>query len=258
MGRIIAIANQKGGVGKTTTAVNLSACLALVGEKVLAIDIDPQGNATSGLGIDRKKVSGSIYDVLINDIPVETVVYPTRVEGLSVIPATIDLAGAEIELVPAISRENKLKKALGPLRDEYDFIIIDCPPSLGLLTINALTAADSLLIPIQCEYYALEGLSQLMNTFKLVQNHLNPSLSIEGVLLTMFDGRTNLAIQVVEEVKRFFRGKVYRTIVARNVRLSEAPSHGLPINLYDPKSKGAESYAELAKEVIESVEERAG
>lgn len=258
MGRIIAIANQKGGVGKTTTAVNLSACLALLGEKVLAIDIDPQGNATSGLGIDRKKVSGSIYDVLINDIPVETAVQPTRVEGLSVIPATIDLAGAEIELVPAISRENKLKKALGPLRDEYDFIIIDCPPSLGLLTINALTAADSLLIPIQCEYYALEGLSQLMNTFKLVQNHLNPSLSIEGVLLTMFDGRTNLAIQVVEEVKRFFRGKVYRTIVARNVRLSEAPSHGLPINLYDPKSKGAESYAELAKEVIESVEERAG
>lgn len=258
MARTIAIANQKGGVGKTTTAVNLAACLADLGKKVLAVDIDPQGNATSGLGFDRKKVSGSIYDILINNTPAEMAVHSTRVEGLSLIPATIDLAGAEIELVPAISRETKLRRALEPIRDQYDFILIDCPPSLGLLTINALTAADSLLIPIQCEYYALEGLSQLMNTFKLVQNHLNPSLTIEGVLLTMFDGRTNLAIQVVEEVKRFFKGKVYRTIVTRNVRLSEAPSHGLPISLYDPKSRGAEAYGELAKEVIESVEERAG
>ncbi|MCL5676994.1 MAG: AAA family ATPase [Firmicutes bacterium] len=257
MGRVMAIANQKGGVGKTTTAVNLSACLADLGKRVLVIDIDPQGNTTSGLGIDKKRVNGSIYDALINDAPADSVVQRTGLPRLEIIPATIDLAGAEIELVPTMSRENKLKKVLEPVRGDYDFTLIDCPPSLGLLTVNALTAADSLLIPIQCEYYALEGLSQLMNTFKLVQGNLNPALEIEGVVLTMFDGRTNLSIQVVEEVKRFFRGKVYSSVITRNVRLSEAPSHGKPILTYDPKSKGAELYYELAKEVVERAEERA-
>jgi chromosome partitioning protein len=258
VGRIIAVANQKGGVGKTTTAVNLSACLAEQGMRVLLVDIDPQGNATSGLGIDRKSVKASVYDVLLDDMsPVEAMV-ETKVPNLSVVPATIDLAGAEIELVPRISRENRLKKALHPIRDQFDFIMMDCPPSLGLLTINALTAADSILIPIQCEYYALEGLTQLMDTFKLVREALNPALEVEGVLLTMFDGRTNLSIQVVEDVKRFFKGKVYRSIITRNVRLSEAPSHGVPITMYDPRSKGAEAYTELAKEVIEHVQERAG
>ena len=258
MGRIIAVVNQKGGVGKTTTSVNLSACLAEAGKRVLLVDIDPQGNATSGLGIDRKAVDTSVYDLLLEDMsPLEAMV-PTSVKGLSVVPATIDLAGAEIELVPRISRENRLKKVLDPARTAFDFVVIDCPPSLGLLTINALTAADSILIPIQCEYYALEGLTQLMDTYKLVREALNPALEIEGVLLTMFDGRTNLSIQVVEDVKRFFRGKVYRTIITRNVRLSEAPSHGVPITVYDPRSKGAEAYTELAREVIEHVEERAG
>lgn len=258
MGRIIAVANQKGGVGKTTTAVNLSACLAEAGKRVLLVDIDPQGNASSGLGIDRKSVRASVYELLLEDmLPTEAMVQ-TPVSGLWVVAATIDLAGAEIELVPRISRENRLKKALSAVREEFDFILIDCPPSLGLLTINALTAADSILIPIQCEYYALEGLSQLMDTFKLVREALNPALEVEGVLLTMFDGRTNLSIQVVDDVKRFFRGKVYRSIITRNVRLSEAPSHGVPISLYDPRSKGAEAYSELAREVIEHVEERAG
>lgn len=257
MGRVMAIANQKGGVGKTTTAVNLSACLADMGKRALVVDIDPQGNTTSGLGVDKKRVSGSVYDALINDAPAESVIQRTSLPRLEVIPATIDLAGAEIELVPQMSRENKLKKALESVRDRYDFILVDCPPSLGLLTVNALTAADSLLIPIQCEYYALEGLSQLMNTFKLVQGNLNPGLEIEGVVLTMFDGRTNLSIQVVEEVKRFFKGKVYSSVITRNVRLSEAPSHGKPILTYDPKSKGAELYYELAKEVVERAEERA-
>lgn len=258
MGRVIAVANQKGGVGKTTTSVNLSACLAEAGKRVLLIDIDPQGNATSGLGIDRKSVKASVYDLLLEDMsPVDAMV-PTAIEGLFVVPATMDLAGAEIELVPRISRENRLKRSLDPVKDQFDFILMDCPPSLGLLTINALTAADSILIPIQCEYYALEGLSQLMDTFRLVREALNTSLEVEGVVLTMFDGRTNLSIQVVEDVKRFFRGKVYRTIITRNVRLSEAPSHGLPITAYDPKSKGAEAYTELAREVIEHVEERAG
>ncbi|MFZ5823770.1 MAG: ParA family protein [Bacillota bacterium] len=258
MGRIIAVANQKGGVGKTTTAVNLSACLAELGMRVLLVDIDPQGNATSGLGIDRKTVRASVYDVLLDEMsPLEAMI-EAKVPGLAVVPATIDLAGAEIELVPRISRENRLKKALHPFRDQFDFILMDCPPSLGLLTINALTAADSILIPIQCEYYALEGLTQLMDTFKLVREALNPSLEVEGVLLTMFDGRTNLSIQVVEDVKRFFKGKVYRSIITRNVRLSEAPSHGVPISMYDPRSKGAEAYMELAREVIEHVQERAG
>ena len=258
MSRVIAIANQKGGVGKTTTAVNLSACLADLGKRVLLIDVDPQGNATSGLGLDRRRLKASVYDVLLDELPLREAVVNTRVRGLQVVPATIDLAGAEIELVPRIGRESRLKQALDPVRDQYDFVLMDCPPSLGLLTINALTAADSILIPIQCEYYALEGLTQLMDTFRLVREALNPNLEVEGVVLTMFDGRTNLSIQVVEEVKRYFKGQVYRSIITRNVRLSEAPSHGLPITLYDPRSKGAEAYMELAREVIERVEERAG
>jgi len=250
LARIMAIANQKGGVGKTTTAVNLSACLADQGQKVLLIDIDPQGNSTSGLGIDKKKVKNSIYDVLINDEPMEETIVKTKYERLYIVPSNIQLAGAEIELVATISREQKLKHALKEVKQNYDFIIIDCPPSLGLLTINALTAADTVLVPIQCEYYALEGLGQLMNTIKLVTKHLNPDLKVEGVVLTMFDARTNLSIQVVEEVKKYFRNKVYRTIIPRNVRLSEAPSYGQPIIVYDPKSRGAEVYTELAKEVM--------
>ncbi|MDT3700052.1 MAG: AAA family ATPase [Thermincola sp.] len=252
MGKVIAVANQKGGVAKTTTAVNLAACLGVIGKKVLLIDIDPQGNASSGLGIDKDNVSYCVYDVLINGLPIESVICKGEIESLDVVPATIQLAGAEIELVTAISREVKLKKAIQSVRNQYDFIFIDSPPSLGLLTINALTATDSIIIPIQCEYYALEGLGQLMNTVELVRKHLNPDLEVEGVVLTMFDARTNLSIQVVEEVKSYFKGKVYRTIIPRNVRLSEAPSHGKPIILYDPKSKGAEVYQELAKEVTES------
>lgn len=250
MGKVIAVANQKGGVGKTTTSVNLSASLAQLGKKVLLVDIDPQGNTTSGIGINKADVQFCIYDVLINDIPLKDSIFSTEIEGLDMIPATIQLAGAEIELVPTISREVRLKRALHLIRDQYDYVIIDCPPSLGILTINALTAADSVLIPIQCEYYALEGLSQLLNTIRLVQKHLNTHLSIEGVLLTMFDARTNLGIQVVEEVKKYFQDKVYSTIIPRNVRLSEAPSHGKSIVTYDPKSKGAEVYIDLAKEVI--------
>lgn len=250
MGKVIAIANQKGGVGKTTTSVNLSAGLAKLGKKVLLIDIDPQGNTTSGIGINKADVQYCIYDVLINDIPLKDAIQRTESEELDVIPATIQLAGAEIELVPTISREVRLKRALHQIRDKYDYIIIDCPPSLGILTINSLTAADSVLIPIQCEYYALEGLSQLLNTIRLVQKHLNTELKIEGVLLTMFDARTNLSIQVVEEVKKYFQNKVYSTIIPRNIRLSEAPSYGKSIISYDSKSKGAEVYVDLAKEVI--------
>ena len=250
MGKVISIANQKGGVGKTTTSVNLGACLAYIGKKVLLVDIDPQGNATSGVGIEKADVEQCIYDVLIDDVEVADVIKPTKVENLDVIPATIQLAGAEIELVPTIPRDVRLKRALEEVSDQYDYIIIDCPPSLGLLTLNSLTASDAVLIPVQCEYYALEGLSQLLNTVRLVQKHLNQQLKIEGVLLTMLDARTNLGIQVIDEVKKYFQDKVYKTIIPRTVRLSEAPSHGEPIIIYDPKSRGAEVYIDLAKEVV--------
>lgn len=250
LSKIIAIANQKGGVGKTTTAVNLGACLSTLGRKVLIVDIDAQGNTTSGVGISKADVEYCIYDILINEIHPKQAIVDTALPNLKLIPATIQLAGAEIELVPTISREVRLKKALAMVRSEFDYILIDCPPSLGILTINSLTASDSVIIPIQCEYYALEGLSQLLNTIRLVQKHLNTSLQIEGVLLTMFDARTNLGIQVIEEVKKYFQQKVYQTVIPRNVRLSEAPSHGQSIITYDPRSKGAEVYLELAKEVI--------
>ncbi|UOE94133.1 AAA family ATPase [Alkalihalobacillus sp. LMS39] len=250
MGKIIAVANQKGGVGKTTTAVNLSACLAYIGKRVLLVDVDPQGNATSGIGIEKGDVDQCIYDILVEDVAATDVIRATNVENLHIIPSTIQLSGAEIELVPTISREVRLKRALSAVDAQFDYIIIDCPPSLGLLTINALTAANSVLIPVQCEYYALEGLSQLLNTVRLVQKHLNTDLSIEGVLLTMLDARTNLGIQVIDEVKKYFREKVFETIIPRNIRLGEAPSHGQPIIIYDPKSRGADVYLELAKEVV--------
>ncbi|MBS4196560.1 ParA family protein [Lederbergia citri] len=252
MGKIISIANQKGGVGKTTTSVNLGACLAYIGKKVLLIDIDPQGNATSGAGIDKGDVHQCIYDILVDDVDIKDVIMQTGVDNMFAVPATIQLAGAEIELVPTISREVRLKRALDQVKDDFDYILIDCPPSLGLLTINALTASDSVLIPVQCEYYALEGLSQLLNTVRLVQKHLNHELMIEGVLLTMLDARTNLGIQVIQEVKKYFQNKVYQTIIPRNIRLSEAPSHGEPIIVYDSKSRGAEVYLDLAKEVAEN------
>ncbi|MFC3041049.1 ParA family protein [Virgibacillus xinjiangensis] len=250
MGKILSIANQKGGVGKTTSSVNLSACLAELGNKVLLVDTDPQGNATSGVGVNKADMDRCIYNVLVEDLPAEEVCVTSNVNNLDIIPATIQLAGAEIELVPTISREIRLKKALESLKEQYDYIIIDCPPSLGLLTINALTASDTVMIPVQCEYYALEGLSQLLNTIRLVQKHLNKELMIEGVLLTMLDARTNLGIQVIEEVKKYFQDKVYQSIIPRNIRLGEAPSHGQPIIAYDPKSRGAEVYLELAKEVM--------
>jgi chromosome partitioning protein len=250
LGRIIAIANQKGGVGKTTTSVNLSACLAHIGKKVLLIDTDPQGNATSGVGVNKVEVQKCIYDILIDDVAIKDVIRSTKVENLDIIPATISLAGAEIELVSTISREVRMKHAIQEAKELYDYIVIDCPPSLGLLTINALTASDSIIIPVQCEYYALEGLSQLLSTVRLVQKHLNEDLMIDGVLLTMFDARTNLGIQVIDEVKKYFQDKVYKTIIPRNVRLSEAPSHGEPIIIYDPRSRGAEVYLDLAKEVV--------
>lgn len=252
LGRIIAITNQKGGVGKTTTSVNLSACLAYLGKKVLLIDIDPQGNATSGTGINKGELQNCIYNVLIDDEDINNVTQETKLENLYVVPATISLAGAEIELVSTISREVRLRHALEKIKNDYEYIIIDCPPSLGLLTLNALTASDAVIIPVQCEYYALEGLSQLLSTVRLVQKHLNQHLYIDGVLLTMLDARTNLGIQVIEEVKKYFQDKVYKTIIPRNVRLSEAPSYGEPIITYDPKSRGAEVYLELAREVIKN------
>ncbi|HOJ77262.1 MAG TPA: AAA family ATPase [Bacillota bacterium] len=250
MGKVYAIANQKGGVGKTTTAVNLGACLAQQNKKVLVIDHDPQGNTTSGIGLKKSDIKSCIYDVLINEVPLEEVILPTQIEKLQVAPATIRLAGAEAELVGMMARDQRLRRAIEPIRNSYDFILIDCPPSLGNLTINSLAAADAIIVPIQCEYYALEGLSQLMKTIQLVQKYSNPDLKIQGVVLTMYDNRTNLSQQVTEEVRRYFNGKVYNTIIPRNIRLSEAPSFGLPITLYDEKSKGAEAYSELAKEVI--------
>jgi chromosome partitioning protein len=253
LARIIAIANQKGGVAKTTTAVNLSSSLVEKGKKVLLVDLDPQGNATSGCGIMKHRLSRCIYDVIINEENIRSVIADTELKNLKVAPARIELAGAEIELVSQLYREGKLATALQEIKDEFDFIIIDCPPSLGLLTLNALCAATDVLIPIQCEYYALEGLSLLVNTLDKVKRSINRDLEIIGVLLTMFDARTNLSIQVVDEVKKYFRDKVFRTIIPRNVRLSEAPSHGQPIILYDSKSRGAEVYRDLAEEVLERV-----
>lgn len=250
MAKIIAIANQKGGVGKTTTAINLSACVAEKNKKVLLIDADPQGNSTSGLGIDKKDLENSVYDVLINETDAKDAIVKTMIDTLYLMPSDISLAGAEVELVNMMAREQKLKQALRTIRDEYDYIFIDCPPSLGLITLNALNSADTLLVPIQCEYYALEGLSQLMNTVRLVRKNLNPELDVEGVVLTMYDARTNLSVQVVEEVKKFFKNKVYDTIIPRSVRLGEAPSFGLPITLYAKNSSGAIAYRSLADELI--------
>lgn len=258
MTRVIAVANQKGGVGKTTTAVNLSACLATLGKKVLLMDVDPQGNATSGVGLEKREIKTCIYDALINELPLRNIIRETQIANLDVVPANIQLAGAEIELVSIISREVRLKHVLQDVYLDYDYVIIDCPPSLGLLTINALAAANTVLVPIQCEYYALEGLSQLTNTIKLVQKHLNKDLEVEGVLLTMYDARTNLSIQVAEEVRKYFGSQVFKVIIPRNVRLSEAPSHGQPIILYDERSKGAQTYLELAKEVIANEQKRVG
>jgi chromosome partitioning protein len=249
VGQVIACANQKGGVGKTTTVVNLASYLAIAGDRVLVIDLDPQGNATSGLGLDRNNLDGSIYDAVIDDVVLRDLVVPGPIEGLSVVPSSIALAGAEIELAPLEQRERRLARLVRDLADEYDYILIDSPPSLGLLTVNALTAADSVLIPIQCEYYALEGLTQLIATINLVRDHLNPALELKGVVLTMFDVRTNLSSDVAAEVRGHLGDAVYETIIPRSVRLSEAPSHGLPIPMYRPDSRGAEAYAALAAEI---------
>lgn len=254
MGRVISIANQKGGVGKTTTSINISTILAKKGKKVLLIDADPQGNATSGIGIE-KKTDKSIYDVIIEETKIEEVVLETQVKNLKICPSNINLAGAEVELVSMMSREYRLKERIEEEKENYDYIIIDCPPSLGLITLNAFTASDSVLIPVQCEYYALEGLEQLMNTVNLVKKHLNKELELEGAVLTMYDARTNLSNQVVKEVKNYFEDKVYKTVIPRNVRLSEAPSFGMPISLYDPKSKGAKCYDKLVKEILKKNEE---
>lgn len=254
MGKVISIANQKGGVGKTTTAVNLSTILAKKGKKVLLIDTDPQGNATSGLGID-KNVNFSVYDVIINDVEIENTLQKTQIKNLEVCPSNVNLAGAEVELVSMMSREQRLKEKIDCVKDKYDYIIIDCPPSLGLITLNTFTASDSVLIPVQCEYYALEGLGQLINTINLVKKHLNKELMIEGSLLTMFDIRTNLSNQVVKEVTKYFGDRVYKTVIPRNVKLSEAPSFGMPISVYDPRSKGAKSYDKFVKEFLKKNEE---
>lgn len=255
MGRIIAIANQKGGVGKTTTSINLSACLAEIGQKVLTVDIDPQGNTTSGLGVDKNTVENNVYDLLLGECSIEDCIVETEIENQSLIASNVNLAGAEIELIGIDEKEYILKKALNKVRKQYDFIIIDCPPSLNMLTVNALTAADTVLVPIQCEYYALEGLSQLMHTIDLVKERLNPNLEMEGVVFTMYDARTNLSLQVVESVKNNLNQKVYKSIIPRNVRLAEAPSYGMPITKYDRRSTGAESYRLLAEEVIHRGEE---
>lgn len=257
MGKSIAIFNQKGGVGKTTTNINLAACLAIKGKKVLVLDIDPQGNTTSGLGIDKRNLEYSTYDLLTeDDIDTKKAILNTSTKGLDIIPASVSLAGAEVELVSVKGREKKLKNALAKVKKDYDYIFIDCPPSLGLLTINSLTAVDSVLIPIQCEFYALEGVAQLMSTIDIVKKNLNSKIKIEGVILSMFDGRTNLSIQVVEEVKKYFKEKVYTTVIPRNVRLAEAPSYGLPIAEYDPKSSGAEAYREFAEEFLNNEGEK--
>jgi chromosome partitioning protein len=256
MARIIAIANQKGGVGKTTTAINLSACLAERNQKVLAIDIDPQGNTSSGLGIDKGKVKNSIYQMIIGQCTLDECRIKTPIANLDILPSNVNLAGAEIELIGVEGREYILKTQVEKIRNEYDFIIIDCPPSLNTLTVNAMTTADSVIVPIQCEFYALEGLTQLMHTINLVKQRLNPHLEMEGVVFTMFDARTNLSLQVVENVKSNLKQNIYKTIIPRNVRLAEAPSHGLPINLYDPKSAGADGYRQLAMEVINNEENK--
>lgn len=253
MGRIIAVANQKGGVGKTTTTINLSACLAEKGKKVLTIDIDPQGNTSSGLGIDKNNLENTIYELMIGECKMEDCLLVNIIDNLSLIPSNVNLAGAEIELIGIEEKEYILKKEIDKIKDNYDYLIIDCPPSLNTLTVNAMTTADTVLVPIQCEYYALEGLSQLIHTINLVKQRLNPSLEIEGVVFTMFDARTNLSLQVVENVKSNLKQTIYKSIIPRNVRLAEAPSHGLPINLYDPKSAGAEGYRDLADEVIEKI-----
>ena len=256
LGKAIAIFNQKGGVGKTTTNINLAACLALKGKKVLVLDIDPQGNTTSGLGISKRELEDTVYNILVdNEYDPNDAIMETGVDNLHIIPASVDLAGAEVELVQLEGRERALNAGIEKIKDNYDYIFIDCPPSLGLLTINSLAAVDSVLIPIQCEFYALEGVSQLVSTIELVKKSLNPSLEVQGVILSMFDGRTNLSAQVVQEVKRYFGGKVYSTVIPRNVRLAEAPSYGLPITLYDPKSRGAEAYMEFAEEFVELEEE---
>ena len=255
MGRIIAIANQKGGVGKTTTAINLSASLASLGKKVLAIDMDPQGNMSSGLGVDKNEVEKTVYDLIIGNIGIEECIYEEVIENLDILPSNIDLSAAEIELIGVDNKEYILRDEVNKVKEKYDFIIIDCPPALSMLTINAMTTSDSVLVPIQCEYYALEGLSQLIHTIELVQERLNPELEIEGVVFTMYDARTNLSLQVVENVKDNLNQNIYKTIIPRNVRLAEAPSYGMPINLYDPKSKGTESYLLLAEEVINKGEE---
>lgn len=254
MGRIIAIANQKGGVGKTTTAINLSACLVENGKKVLTIDMDPQGNTTSGIGIEKENLESTVYELILGECTIRESIIQTEIDNLFLIPSNVNLAGAEIELLGINDKEYILKNEVDYIKDDYDFIIIDCPPSLNMLTINAMTTASTVLVPIQCEYYALEGLSQLIHTINLVQERLNPNLQMEGVVFTMYDARTNLSLQVVEDVKSNLNTTIYKTIIPRNIRLAEAPSHGLPINLYDAKSAGAESYRLLAKEVIEREE----
>ena len=255
MGRIIAIANQKGGVGKTTTAINLSASLASLGKKVLALDLDPQGNMTSGLGVDKDQVENSVYDLIIGQTGIEECICKEVIENLDVLPSNINLSAAEIELIGVENKEYIIRNEMEKVKERYDFVIIDCPPALSMLTINAMTTADSVLVPIQCEYYALEGLSQLIHTINLVQERLNPALIIEGVVFTMYDARTNLSLQVVENVKDNLDQTIYKTIIPRNIRLAEAPSYGMPINLYDPKSTGADSYLLLAEEVIHKGEE---